>query len=194
MNDAHSGKTPSPPHAHRVCRPGCCFTFDNVFRKLFQNPERILKPYVKPGWTVLDVGPGMGYFTIPLAKLVGSNGKVIAADLQQQMLDGIQHRAIKAGVQERIQLHLTKTDSIGINDSIDFCLAFWMVHEVPDRNHFLNEISSKLKPGGLILIVEPRMHVSQEDFNKTLEIAKNAGLSIIDRPGIFLSHSVLLKK
>jgi ubiquinone/menaquinone biosynthesis C-methylase UbiE len=136
----------------------------------------------------------MGYFTIPLAKLVGSTGKVIAADLQQQMLDGIQHRAIKAGLQERIQLHLTKADSIGINDSIDFCLAFWMIHEVPDRNHLLNEISSKLKPDGLILIAEPRMHVSQADFNKTLEIAKNAGLSIVDRPGIFLSHSVLLKK
>jgi len=136
----------------------------------------------------------MGYFTIPLAKLVGVTGKVIAADLQQQMLDGIQHRAIKAGVQERIQLHLTKADSIGINNPIDFCLPFWMVHEVPDRNHFLNEISSKLKPGGLMLIAEPRMQVSQADFNKTLEIAKNAGLSVVDRPGIFLIHSVLLKK
>jgi SAM-dependent methyltransferase len=110
------------------------------------------------------------------------------------MLDGIQHRAIKAGVQERIRLHLTKADSIGINDSIDFCLAFWMIHEVPDRNHLLNEISSKLTQDGLMLIAEPRMHVSQADFNKTLEIAKNAGLSIVDRPGIFLSHSVLLKK
>lgn len=139
-------------------------------------------------------GPGMGYFTIPLAKLVGSTGKVIAADLQQQMLDGIQHRAIKAGMQERIKLHLTKPDSIGINDSIDFCLAFWMVHEVPDRNHFFNEISSKLKPGGLMLIAEPTMHVSQKDLSKTLEIAKGAGLSVVGRPRIFLSYSALLKK
>jgi hypothetical protein len=38
------------------------------------------------------------------------------------------------------------------------------------------------------------MQVSQADFNKTLEIAKNAGLSVVDRPGIFLIHSVLLKK
>ena len=104
----------------------------------------------------------MGYFTIPMAKLVGDTGKVIAADLQQQMLDGIQHRAIKTGMQERIKLHLTKSDNIGINAYIDFCLAFWMVHEVPDRNHFFNEISSKLKPGGLMLIAEPTMHVSQE--------------------------------
>ena len=194
MNDPQPGKNQSLPRTHGVCRPGCCFTFDNVFRKLFQNPERILKPYIKPGWIVLNVGPGMGYFTIPLAKLVGSTGKVIAADLQQQMLDGIQHRAIKAGMQERIKLHLTKPDSIGINDSIDFCLAFWMVHEVPDRNHFFNEISSKLKPGGLMLIAEPTMHVSQKDLSKTLEIAKGAGLSVVGRPRIFLSYSALLKK
>ena len=82
-------------------------------------------------------------------------------------------------MQERIKLHLTKPDSIGISESIDFCLAFWMVHEVPDRNHFLSEISSKLKPDGLMLIAEPSMHVSQEDFNKTLEIAKSAGLSVV---------------
>jgi ubiquinone/menaquinone biosynthesis C-methylase UbiE len=182
------------PTAHRVCPPWCCFTFDNVFRRLLQNPNRILRPYIKPGWTVLDVGPGMGYFTIPLAKLVGQNGKVIAADLQQAMLDGVDHRSFKAGVQERIKLHLSKPENIGISESIDFCLAFWMVHEVPDRNHFLYEIASKLKPDGLMLIAEPKMHVSKENFKNTLEIAKSAGLSLVDRPKIFLSHTALLKK
>ena len=88
-------------------------------------------------------------------------------------------------MQERIKLHLVKTDSIGISESIDFCLAFWMVHEVPDRNHFLYEIASKLKPDGLMLIAEPKIHVSKEHFEKTLEIAKSAGLAIMDRPKIF---------
>jgi hypothetical protein len=45
-----------------------------------------------------------------------------------------------------------------------------------------------------MLIAEPRIHVSKENFEKTLEIAKSAGLSLVDRPKIFLSHSVLLKK
>jgi len=188
------GKDLTTPPAHRVCPPWCCFTFDNGFRRLVQNPNRILRSLIKPGWTVLDVGPGMGYFTIPLARLVGDTGKVIAADLQQEMLDGLDHRAFKAVVQERIKLLLTKSNSIGINESIDFCLAFWMVHEVPDQVHFLSEIASKLKPDGLMLIAEPRMHVSKENFKKTLEIAKSAGLSLVDRPKIFLSYAVLLKK
>jgi ubiquinone/menaquinone biosynthesis C-methylase UbiE len=194
MNDNQPGKNQSPHHHQCVCPWWFCFTFDNWFRRLLQNPERTLKPYIKPGWTVLDVGPGMGYFTITLAKPVGETGKVIAADLQQQMLDGIYHKALKAGVHDRINLHKTAPDTIGINESIDFCLAFWMVHEVPDRAKFLGEISSRLKQGGLLLLAEPRLHVSRESFNKTLGIAKSAGLSVVGQPKIFLSNSALLKK
>jgi ubiquinone/menaquinone biosynthesis C-methylase UbiE len=194
MNDMQPEKDLTTTAAHPVCPPWCCFTFDNIFRKLVQNPNRILRRYIKPGWIVLDVGPGMGYFTIPLAKLVGDKGKVIAAGVQHQMLDSLDHRAFKAGVQERIKLLLTKSDSIGISESIDFCLAFWMVHEVTDQGHFLNEIASKLKPDGLMLIAEPKIHVSKEHFAKTLEIAKTAGLSVTDTPKIFLSHTALLKK
>jgi ubiquinone/menaquinone biosynthesis C-methylase UbiE len=196
MNNAQPEKDRIPiQHQHQcVCPWWFCFTFDNWFRRLLQNPERILKPYIMPGWTVLDVGPGMGYFTIPLAMLVGDTGKVIAADLQQQMLDGIYHKALKAGVQDRIKLHKTTPDTIGISETIDFCLAFWMVHEVPDRDRFFSEITSKLKRDGLLLLAEPRLHVSKESFNKTLRIAKSAGLSVVEQPKIFLSYSALLKK
>lgn len=98
MNDTQSGKGQSPPRTGHVCPPWCCFTFDNIFRRLVQDPNRILRPYIKPGWTVLDIGPGMGYFTIPTARLVGDTGKVIAADLQQEMLDGVDHRAYKGRI------------------------------------------------------------------------------------------------
>lgn len=143
---------------------------------------------------MLDVGPGMGYFTIPLARMVGSSGKVIAADLQNKMLDSLWHRAVKAGVQGRIKLLLSNPGRIGVNEPIDFCLAFWMLHEVPQRGHFLGEISSRLKPGGSLLLVEPRMHVSGDNFTETINLAKSAGLSVIDRPKIFISYAVLFKK
>jgi ubiquinone/menaquinone biosynthesis C-methylase UbiE len=110
----------------------------------------------------------MGYFTIDLARLVGKSGKVIAADLQKEMLNGIRQRAVRAGVQDRIKLHQSVPDKIGIDEPIDFCLAFWMLHEVPDRRRFLNEISSALKPGGLLLLAEPRLHVSLKSFNESV--------------------------
>jgi len=178
----------------RVCPWWICFTFDNALRRLLQNPKRTIAPYVKPGWTVLDVGPGMGYFTIPLAKLVGDSGKVIAADIQKQMLKGIYKRALKAGVQDRIELHLSMPESIGVTGPIDFCLAFWMVHEVNDRAHFLGEIFQILKPQGQLLLAEPKLHVAKINFNSTVEIAKQAGFSIVETPGIFFSYAVLLGK
>ena len=54
-----------------ICPWWLCFTFDNPLRRLIHSPETILSKYVRSGDTVLDVGPGMGYFSIPLAGLVG---------------------------------------------------------------------------------------------------------------------------
>jgi len=82
-----------------VCPWWMCFTFDNLLRRLVQNPEKVIEPYVREGDTVLDVGPGMGYFSIPLAKIVGEKGRVFAADVQSQMLNALQKRAKRAGVE-----------------------------------------------------------------------------------------------
>jgi ubiquinone/menaquinone biosynthesis C-methylase UbiE len=194
MKYTQSEHSQSSFNQQRVCPWWLCFTFDNFIRRLVQNPERILRPYIQPGWTVLDVGPGIGYFTVALAKLVGYSGKVIAADLQKKMLDGIYHRALKADVQDRIKLHQSTPDMIGIDEPVDFCLAFYMVHEVRDRARFLNEIASCLKPGGMLLIAEPNIHVSRVKFNDTLQIAESTGLSLVSQPKIFLSYSALLKK
>ena len=142
----------------------------------------------------MDVGPGMGYFTIPIAKLVGPSGKVIAADLQRHMLDAIYRRAVRAGVQDRIILHQTKADEIGLTEPVDFCLAFWMVHEVRDRKRFLSQIASILKPGGTMLVAEPKLHVSKVNFTATLNLAQEVGFQVIDQPKIFLSNAAVLKK
>ena len=143
---------------------------------------------------VLDVGPGMGYFTIPIAKLVGPSGKVIAADLQRHMLDAIYRRAVRARVQDRIILHQTKADEIGLTIPVDFCLAFWMVHEVRDRKRFLSQIASILKPGGTMLVAEPKLHVSKVNFTATLSLAQEVGFQVINQPKIFLSNTAVLKK
>jgi ubiquinone/menaquinone biosynthesis C-methylase UbiE len=194
MDNNRPGKDNSPVQPLHVCPPSQCGMFDNRIRRLFQDPHKILKPYIKPGMTILDVGPGMGYFTIALVKLAGDTGKVIAADIQPEMLEGVRRRAVKQGVEKLITFHLAKPDSLGINEAIDFCLAFWMVHEVPDRRKFIGEIASYLKTDGLLLIAEPKVHVNKENFQATLDIAKDLGLTLVSQPNIFISRTVLLKK
>lgn len=176
----------------RVCPWWLCFTFDNFIRKLFQKPENILAPYVREGDTVLDLGPGMGYFSIPLARMVGDKGKVIAADVQARMMAALRKRARKQGLEERIVCHVCEADSIGIQEPIDFALAFWMIHEVPNQSKLFFEIKACLKPEGKLLVAEPAIHVSRSMFEETLKRAGEAGFRVAESPRIFMSRTALL--
>lgn len=144
--------------------------------------------------TAVDLGCGMGYFSIGMAHIVGDTGKVIAVDLQQQMLDILMKRAAKAGIANRINTILCKDDDIQMVDMVDFALAFWMVHETPDQNEFLKQIYSVMKHDGKLLIAEPKMHVTRKEFNTTVTVAKEIGFYKINGPEIHFSHSALLAK
>jgi ubiquinone/menaquinone biosynthesis C-methylase UbiE len=176
-----------------VCPRWLCFTFDNVFRKLLQDPYKILRPYIKEGDTVLDVGPGIGYFTIPLAEMVGDRGRVIAADIQQKMLSAIKKRAKQRDVEGRIILQLSSSDSLNVKAKVNFILAFWMVHEVPDKPLFLAQLRSLLKDDGRFLLVEPKFHVTKRKFTASVRLALKAGFALDDSPQISLSKSALFR-
>lgn len=168
--------------------------FDNPLRKLAHQPERILAGLVLPGQTVLDLGPGMGFFTIPLARMVGPTGAVVAADLQPEMLAGVRRRAEQAGVYERIRLHVAQPEQIGVTGPFDFALAFWMLHEVRKPAGFLAEVYRVLKPGGRLLVAEPVMHVPARQFNREVELAVQQGFRAGAGPSVRFSRSMLLIK
>ena len=70
----------------RVCPVALSGSLDNGIRRYLQNPQKILRPYINEGMTVLDVGCGPGFFSIEMARMVGKSGRVIAADMQEGML------------------------------------------------------------------------------------------------------------
>lgn len=179
---------------HHICTWWIAYTFDNPVRKLIHNPPKIFGDYIQEGMTVMDVGCGMGYFSIGMAKLVGASGKVIAVDLQQKMLDVMLKRTRWAGVADRIIPHRCEAGTLGIREPVDFILAFWMVHEVGDKLKFFQQLRSTLTPGGKLLIAEPKMHVTADELDQTIEIANNNGFQSCGRPEIRLSRTALFQK
>ena len=174
-----------------VCPWWFCFTFDNPLRRLFHNPEAILSPYIRPGATAIDVGPGMGFFTVAMCRLAGKKGRVIAADLQQKMLDGVMRRVRRFGLADRLKTVRSTPADLRVSGKADFVLAFWMVHEAPDKKRFLGQIAALLKPKGRFLLAEPYVHVPKKAFELTLEAAKAAGLKMEGTPRIAFSRSAL---
>ncbi|HLO59860.1 MAG TPA: class I SAM-dependent methyltransferase [Bacteroidales bacterium] len=179
---------------YMVCPVGVAFSFDNRLRKIFQDPVNILRPYIQPGMKILDLGCGPGFFTLAIAYLLHNSGEVIAADLQQGMLDIIYNKITATRLASRIRLHPCKKDTIGLAEQVDFTLAFWMVHEVPDQDRLFSELYSLLKPGGLLFIIEPIIHVKKKDFEKMLGKAISVGFEVKNTPRVFFSRSVLMAK
>jgi ubiquinone/menaquinone biosynthesis C-methylase UbiE len=167
---------------------------DNRLRPLVHNPQKIFAPYIANGMTVLDVGCGAGFASIGLARLVGKEGLVIAADLQSKMLRMVKERAIREGLADRIRIHLCSPNRIGLREELDFAVAFFMVHEVPDIQAFLEEIYVLLKPGGRFFITEPKIHVGLLAFQQIMRKAQVVGFEIVERPSVRFGRTVLLAK
>lgn len=177
-----------------VCPWWLAYTFDNPLRKLIHRPGKILGAYVREGMTVLDVGCGMGYFSIGMARMIGPRGRVISVDIQEKMLSTLMRRAEKEGVSAVIRAKLTDPGGMGVEEKVDFALAFWMVHEVPDKKRLFSELRLALKPGSLLLIAEPIFHVSLRDFKAELDVAQSEGFCAEDGPRVTFSRSVLLRQ
>lgn len=183
--------------AERVCPWWFGYVLINPVRRWMQNPEKLLVPYIREGMTILEPGPGMGFLTLPLAAMTGPSGRIVAVDIQARMLDSLRRRAQKAGLLPRIETRLAQPDSMGIGDlkgAVDFVLAFFVVHEMPSEERFFSEAAAALKPGGLILLVEPAGHVKPEKFESELEAARAAGLEVTQRPAMRNKFAVVLRK
>ena len=128
-----------------VCPWWFAYTFDNPIRTIFHKPEEMFTNYVKEGQVVADIGCGMGYFSLGLAKLVKKSGKVYAIDIQEQKLTRVKKRAVKAGVSDIIIPQLIDPRDFALKEPLDFALAFWMVHETEDIKMFLKQVYEGLK-------------------------------------------------
>ncbi|MBN2182828.1 MAG: class I SAM-dependent methyltransferase [Sedimentisphaerales bacterium] len=183
--------------SEHVCPVWVGYVLASPVRKLLQNPHKILKPYVNEAMTIADIGCAMGFFSLPLAKMVGANGRVVCVDIQERMIRSLEKRAAKAGLSGRIETIICDQNSLSLGDfkeKIDFALAIGVVHEVPDSARFFSEINEALKPAGSVLMAEGKSFVSETDFDRTVSIAERNGFTVAERPQIKRVRTVLLEK
>jgi 2-polyprenyl-3-methyl-5-hydroxy-6-metoxy-1,4-benzoquinol methylase len=194
--ESNSNPDSFPTMSTHTCSWWLGYLLVTPLRRLKEDPRKILAPYVHPGMVVLEPGPAMGFFTLELARLVGPGGRVVAVDLQEKMLAALRRRAQKAGLADRIETRPCSQDDLGIGDlsgQVDFVLLFHMVQEVSDQEGFLRAVHAALKPGGSVLFVEPRGHVSNGAFLTSVARATALGFQLAE-PGEGKQLRVVLRR
>jgi SAM-dependent methyltransferase len=126
-------------------------------REQEENPDLALKLLAIPeGAVVADLGAGVGYYTLKIAKIVGPKGKVYATDIQPEMLRMLRTRAEKAGIRniETIAGSANQTNLPGA--AVDIVLLVDVYHEFSEPRKMLESIARALKPGGRLILLEFR--------------------------------------
>jgi ubiquinone/menaquinone biosynthesis C-methylase UbiE len=181
------------PNRNRVCPVELAGSLESRFRRWLHNPERLLAPFVKEGMHALDVGCGPGVFSLAMARMVGETGTVIAADLQEGMLERLRVKVRGSGLANRIRFVKCDANAVNVSESVNFILAFYMVHEVPDKGSFFRQLKAILTRNGHLLLVEPRFfHVSKAAFAETTRIAEDIGFDVRPGPRVWFSWSAVL--
>jgi ubiquinone/menaquinone biosynthesis C-methylase UbiE len=177
-------------HLHPIENAGA---LESRLRRLLQNPGKILRKYIHPGMTVLDLGCGTGYFTLEIAKLLDNNGKVIAADVQYGMLEILQQKLRNSELKSLIEIHKSEENTLCLSEPVDFILAFYSFHEMKYIDSIIRDLTRIVKPESLIFISEQNIHVSKNAFNRIIQKMENNGFEIYLRPVIFFSRTVIMR-
>jgi precorrin-6B methylase 2 len=123
-----------------------------------ENPRKLLELLkLKDGDVVADIGAGSGYHAFRMAKLVGPKGKVLAVDIQKEMLDIIRNRAKKEGVTNVEPVQGEEADPKLKDESVDVILMVDVYHEFAFPYEMTEKMVRALKPGGRLVFVEFRL-------------------------------------
>jgi ubiquinone/menaquinone biosynthesis C-methylase UbiE len=186
----------APPRREHRCPWWAGRLLASPIRRLLESPEKLLAPQVEPGMTVLDVGCGMGFFSLPLARMVGEKGRVLCVDVEPRMTGGLVRRATKAGLVGRIEPIVCKEEDLGLHGrggTVDLAVAIHSLHELADIENGLRQIAETLKPGKRLLLLEPMGHVSRQTWDFEVEAARRVGFSVTRRLGFRRRYGVLLE-
>jgi precorrin-6B methylase 2 len=111
---------------------------------------------LKPGDVVADIGAGTGYFSLPVAQQVGEQGRVLAVDIQPQMLAIIERRMVSQDIYNVDRILATESDPRLPPEKIDLALMVDAYHEFSHPREVMEGVVASLAPGGRVVLVEYR--------------------------------------
>ncbi len=153
-------------------------------RRWLEPAGELLDPHVRPGMTVLEPGCGFGYFSLPLARLVGSSGNVLCVDVEAGAIERLNRRAQRAGLQDQISARTCDVGNMGLDayrGKVDLVVLVHTLHEFDDLPGFFDQIRGLLAADGRIWVVERFGHVQPDQFQAMLTCAAQHGLEVIER-------------
>jgi len=126
-------------------------------REAEERPQQVIDALeIRKGQTVADLGAGSGYFSFRMAPSVGSEGKVLAVDIQEEMLSVVRQRAQREGIKNVIAMRSTASDAKLAPASVDLLLMVDVYHELEYPYEVMSSVVKALKPGGRVALVEYR--------------------------------------
>jgi ubiquinone/menaquinone biosynthesis C-methylase UbiE len=127
---------------------------ETPLRGLVAGPERILGAFgIGAGERVLEIGPGIGYYSVHAARRVGREGRLFCLDVQREMLGAVRSKVAAAGVQALL-LQGSATELPLASGSLDHVFFIAVLGEVPDHARALAEVHRVLRPGGRLSVAE----------------------------------------
>jgi SAM-dependent methyltransferase len=164
------------------CPAALSWLVDNPLRRRYMRPV-LDRVGIRPGERVLELGPGPGAFTLEAARRAGPSGRLIAVDIQPQMVAQVRRRVKEAGL-GNVELHVASAYDLPLEDGgVDRAFLITVLPEIPDRARALAELERVLSPTGVLSITEEFYDPDYLFPGETIRLAEAAGFALCERFG-----------
>ena len=171
------------------CPSALAWMLDHPLRRRFKRVT-MDRVGIRPGECVLELGPGPGAFTVDAARRVGLEGRLVAVDIQPEMIARVEARVREAGL-DNVETHVRSAYDLPLeDDSVDRAFLITVLPEIPDRARALAELRRVLKPGGVLSVTEQFTDPDYRFSFETLRTVEAAGFFLESRFGCFWAYTI----
>ncbi len=175
------------------CPAALSWLVDNPLRRRYMRPvlDRI---GIRPGDHVLELGPGPGAFTVGAAQCAGAAGRLIAVDIQPEMIAQVEQRVREAGL-TNVETHVASAHHLPLEDgSVDRAFLITVLPEIPDPSRALAELHRVLRKGGVLSITEEFSDPDYLFLPETIRLVEAAGFRFAERFGNLWVYTANFRK